>query len=870
MLILDLASVDKSDIDTVGGKAANLGELMQQGFPVPPGFVVTAQAYAGLIDHFGLPASDEIVNDAAALCSTVRYKIAATSMPQEIDEQLRHFHESLQRSRDRDVIYAVRSSATAEDLSDASFAGQHDTYYYVEYKNLAMMVKKCWASLWSEGAYSYRQTQGISHREVNMAVIVQEMIRSDSSGVTFTADPVSGSDQLIVTESSWGMGAAIVDGRVTPDQYVVNKADGRLVSTRISDKKFMVPSSLQKRETSRLTEVPVHLQRAESLDSKQLATITLWSKKSEAYFGCQQDIEWAFENGEFFILQSRPITVVGQQAENLPDGKFVLFKPLAENFTDPLLPLSQDLLIRVFPILTIIYGRAYMRLSHVRSIIPLKMSDEDLSSLAYLGDVSDIKTRISILRLTGLTLLLSGVYLVFGVLSKRCENMPDDFMQSFRGYVQKIVDNKRISAPEAMAALFLKTGFFEPVGNMVLLVNLVAPRYIALLAILNALLKRWLPGLQDDAGSRLSSGNEGVLSTDMGRSIWQLAKIVREDPHLSTIVQQESSGTALAKLRDDSRAEKFNDALTAFLNMHGHRTLKEFELNSVRWEEDPSPVIAMVRNYLLAESDPDTFEARVAEQRTALEEEVQTGLGHFFLEPSLGLRWRMISFIRTKAKYFIKLRENSRFYHIMGFYAVRQKILSVEKELMEAGILKCKDDIFYLHWHEIEDLRKGPLAWEDVEDLIRARRMRHIRLTKMRPPKTVGIDLAPVIKQHENADQLKGQAASPGSYQGIARVIMDPATDAEIRPGEILIAPYTDPAWTPLFLTAHGAVIEVGSYLSHAGTIAREYGMPCVVDVTDCTSRISTGDMVHVDGSSGVVTIIRSISTETPEPGEAK
>ena len=861
MPIINLNEVRKEDIDTVGGKGANLGELMHQGFPVPPGFVITADTYAKFVDTEGLPPGDQIGDD-AAFCATIRDKIISRALPWEFEEQILFSHEQLQQNRQTEIVYAVRSSATAEDLSGASFAGQHDTYYYVSINTLSMMVKKCWASLWSDAAFSYRQSQGIEHRDVKMAVIVQEMILSQTSGVTFTADPVSGSDTVIITESSWGMGAAIVDGRVSPDQYIVNKSTSELTSIKIADKKFMVPAILDQTEASRLQEVPAHLRRIESLTVDQVNIITSWAKKSEAYFGSHQDIEWAFADNEFYMLQSRPITVIGQPEDDLPKGKYVLFKPMAENFTDPLLPLSQDILGKLFPMMTIIYGRVYMNLAHARVIVPLKLSDEDLSTLAYLGDIENFKPRLSIPRLLVLFPLLYIYYLIFAVLYYRTSNMPDGNMECFRRYFQRVVDNPAISAPEAMAKLFLKTSFFEPVGNMVLLANATASRYIFLLQLLHKLLKRWLPSLNDDAASLLTSGTDGVLSTDMGREIWNLARTIKKNKTLSTIVLKEEPDRVLATLRKQNDASEFIAQLESFLHKHGHRTLKEFELNSVRWEEDPSPVIAMIRNYLLADSDPDASAARVAEQRQVLLEEVKSNLAALPLEKLFGFRFRIISFVRNRAKYFIKLRENSRFYHIMGFYAVRKKILKTEVELIEKGALKCKDDIFYLHWHEVRDLQSDTSDWSDVEELIRSRRMNHIRLNKVRPPKTVGIDIAVVDNSPLSGNQLNGQGASPGSCQGKARVIMDPAIDAVIKPGKILVAPYTDPAWTPLFLTASAAVIEVGSYLSHAGTIAREYGMPCVVDVLDCTTRITSGDLIHVDGSSGKVTLLDHATSE--------
>jgi pyruvate,water dikinase len=206
------------------------------------------------------------------------------------------------------------------------------------------------------------------------------------------------------------------------------------------------------------------------------------------------------------------------------------------------------------------------------------------------------------------------------------------------------------------------------------------------------------------------------------------------------------------------------------------------------------------------------------------------------------------------------MRENSRFYHIMGFHIIRKKILRIEAEFIRQGKLKCKGDIFFLHIKEVNRLQGGELAWRDVEDRIRERRMEYIRLSKMAPPKSIGVKMTETARTDardvEAGEVFRGQPASPGNYQGTARIILDPSIDVELKPGEVLIAPYTDPAWTPLFLTAGAAVVEVGSYLSHAGTVAREFGMPCVVDLSECTKRIHTGFKVQVDGDQGIVRLI--------------
>lgn len=855
MSLIGLDQVSQEHLKTAGGKGANLGELIQQGFPVPPGFVVTAQEYAVFLEELDIPANDDIPTDTEAFLADIRTKILATPLSETLLDEIRRHHEKLTAARSSDMVYAVRSSATAEDLAGASFAGQHDTYYYVTADSLGMMVKKCWASLWSDAAFSYRHSQGIEHRTVHMAVVVQKMVRSDISGVTFTSDPVSANTSVIITESSWGMGAALVDGRVSPDQYVVDKKNNKLTSIKIADKKFMVPARLDPETGTRLMEVPANLRHMQTLTEEQVLEIALLATRAEAHFGSPQDLEWAIQDGQLFLLQSRPITIMGPAEEDNPAGRYILFKPIAENFTDPLMPLTEDILVDLVPMTKVIHGRVYVNFNLIRSLVPLKMSDDDIARLGYLSEPKNQNPGISTPRILMLSIALFFNYLVMGVFNRRTAAMPDDFMASYRNLFHRVARDQTITAPNALINLFLKFRFFEPVGNMVLLVNLIAPRYMLTLRLTRALLLRWAPEMSDDTASLLCSGTEGLLSTQMGRDILGLAKIAKQNTIVSELLKNKQPKDAAQAIRDSHEGEEFITALTQFLSTHGHRALKEFELNSVRWEEDPSPVLGMVRNYLLVDTNLEQADNSIKAQREFLMQQVRNKLQAQPCENLGNPRTRLIEVLIEQTKYYMKLRENSRFYHIMAFYAVRLKVLKIEQELLNKKVMKCKDDIFYLRWNEIAKLQTGESDWADVEDTIRARRMEHIRRGKMMPPKTIGIDIEET-EEYDDGKTLSGQGASPGSYEGIARVIMDPATNNEIEPGEILIAPYTDPAWTPLFLTANAAVIEVGSYLSHAGTIAREYGMPCVVDVANCTSKITTGMRIAVDGSNGKVTIL--------------
>ena len=867
--ILGLDEVGRGDVAVAGGKGANLGELVEKGFPVPPGFVVSAQACEAFFKTVGLHELLHAMGEPAdgkadSACQRIQQAIAAADIPTDLSRDVLSAYDDLVRQRGAQILCAVRSSATAEDLGDASFAGQHATYYYVQRDNLLNMIKSCWASLWNPEAVSYRTTQGIDHGSVFMAVVVQEMIASEVSGVTFTANPVTGNTDEIVTESSWGMGAAIVDGRVTPDHYVVSREGLALKEKRIAHKRFMVPPSIEDRPGARLRDVPHNLRHRETLSPEKAREVARWAIRAEAHFGSAQDIEWAMTDGRFYMLQSRPITVMGhQEIGSNETGQYVVFKPLVENFTDPLTPLTWDLMQRVAPPgMKLIGGRAYLYLKPMRMLLPFKMTDADLVRLVYEMGAKKPELKLSFVKLPLFLCFVLLTYLLCGVFYARTRRLPDDFMDGYRDLCRQVDADGSMGPVDAIRRLWpwYWARFFDPAGLMVLLVNLSAPRYMFFMDILGKVLRRWIPDIGEDAESLLCSGTEGVLSAEMGRGIWDLAREAKSNRTVRSILTDNKPDKVLPLLEEEPEAKPFLQRLERFLSTNGHRALKELELQSVRWEENPAPVLGMVKNYLLVESDPAAHEKKVAETRRTLWQEICGRLDRLPLERRFGFRRWAIRYLAGRTRHFAKMRENSRFYHVMGLYFVRKKILEIERQLIAQGKLRCRDDIFYLHCDEIEKTQSGELEWLDLEDRIRERRMEHIRLSKMAPPRTVGVKLPaepdPSPEAGDADHVLKGQPASPGSYEGIAHVILDPSIDIEIKPGEILVAPYTDPAWTPLFLTAGAAVVEVGSYLSHAGTVAREFGMPCVVDLTGCTKRIHTGASVQVNGDRGWVRLV--------------
>ncbi|MEK6610430.1 MAG: PEP/pyruvate-binding domain-containing protein, partial [Gemmatimonadota bacterium] len=713
-----------------------------------------------------------------------------------------------------------------------------------------------------------RTTHGIAHATAAMAVVVQEMIPSEISGVAFTLNPVTGARDEIVIESSWGMGAAIVDGRVTPDRYVLHKGGLTLKERRIAQKRVRVSTTLREDAVGRVVEVPFAQRHAETLSEDLAVTIARWAVRAEEHFGGPQDIEWAVTDGQVHLLQSRPVTVAGRKefCRNERGGKYVLFKPLVENFTDPLSPLTANILLQVpAAAFVLIGGRVYADLDMVRPIVPFKLTDPQLAQLILLsGEGLPAELKVSPARLPLAILVGLAIYLGMANVYARSAHLPHDFMNRFRRRAESVDRDEGFGVLETWRELLLGSTLLgilsAPLGDQPMVVNTSSMRYFMWMALLKRLLRRWLPDLPSDSLGLLVSGSEGVLSAETGRRIWSLAVAAKRSDAVRRLLVEHPLESVLPALRATPEATDFVRQFDDFLAVFGHRAFKEFELKSPRWEEDPAPVLGMVRNYLLVETDPAEHERTVAARRAELHRTIEDGLAHRRFERVLRLRTRLVRYVANRVKYFATLRENSRFYWVMAAYIVRKKILRLEAELIARGRLKCRDDIFYLAWDEIEKLRADTLGWLDVEDRIAERRREHVRLSKVTPPRTIGIEPTGPAVTAEADDAggtlLRGQSASAGRCEGVARVILDPALDIELKPGEILVAPYTDPAWTPLFLTAGAAVVEVGSFLSHAGTVAREFGLPCVVDVPECSSRIRTGDRLLVDGDAGLVRIL--------------
>jgi pyruvate,water dikinase len=817
-----------SDPELVGGKASQLHALIKDDFPVPQAWVLTQAAFDG---HFP---------DASAVETPDRPMLQML-----VQASLREVAEELLTGATS--YLAVRSSALAEDGVDHSYAGQHATYYYVTADSLGKAVIDCWLSLWSDAASAYR-AQVPYQTLFGMPIIIQQMVPAERSGVCFTRDPTGRHPQQMLIEASWGLGAALVDGRVSPDRYRLD-ADLNLTDQQIGQKRLKVVADLSNPDGSRLEGVPVHQQTKPVLSPAQATRIAELAARAERLNDGPQDMEWAMVGEEVHVLQSRPITALPSPSTPADiTGRWVLFKPIVENISQPLTPLTVDLFRRVLPpIGQFIQGRYYLNADLLKLLIPADLDDSVLQDLLMLRPV-DPKPPLNWRRLPKTLGLLIGSYLSFGISWHRTARVPLERLSDFTERCESVVADETQNPLTILSALFLNRNPLAPISQLAFQVNISAGRYFLLTDLLTRLLNKWAPDFdQRNHLALLTSGGEAMISQQMVEAVKDLAKLASDDPETRALLLDDpipDTGSVLHNLDPD---QPFARAFTGFLERFGHRAIGEIELMTPRWREDASAVVQMVRNLLKQEGLPaavDPHGLRLAAQDT--------------LHQALPELWqrKLIDWLLTRIRYYVTARENTRYFHTMTFAAVRARIKQWELALLENQRLRCIDDVFFLEWPELSALEAGALDWQDVEARILERRRLYHRLCDSEPQESFNLGMQPLA---DLAGELcHGDCASPGVAEGRARVILNPGTSVSIEPGEILVAPYTDPAWTPLFPAAAAVVVEVGSFLSHAGTVAREYQIPCLVDVRNCTRIIQTGQLIRVNANEGWVEIVES------------
>jgi rifampicin phosphotransferase len=879
-LLVDLSNIGATMINEVGGKALNLGIMSSGGLPVPGGFCVTTDAYCLVVadrldDLMGKLAETTDADAVAAAAEEARRRVLAIEPPDELRSAIADHYRAL----GSDEPVAVRSSATAEDLAYASFAGQQDTYLNViGVAALVDAVRRCWASLWTDRAVSYRNANGIDHRSVALAVVVQRMIDAAAAGVMFTANPVTGNRNETVIDASPGLGEAVVSGAVNPDHFVVNALKHSIVTRRLGDKRMMITSApgggtVRHELADRSSEA--------CLEDQQLRRLVDLGQRVQQLYGSPQDTEWALDSaGQLWLTQARPITTLYPLPRMHRPGLRVLFCfTLAQGLTRPITPMGiaafrligtsvatvlkmppaqplagppamhangQRLFLDMTSVLRNRIGRraviAALGFAEARASAVLKRLAErpefsiiDSPGHAALRHIAGalLRTKIPVRVALGLA---NPEWAYRGIAAterrlRRSLTLPDNATASQRlDFVEQ-----RLSE---LFVLLLPRTLPYLVGGMSMLA---ASRRLLRDVAQPAELQEVLRGLPHN------------VTTEMDLKLWELTDEIRNDEASRRIFSDLAVPDLLQRYRERALPPVAQRGLQGFLRRYGQRAIAEIDIGMPRWSDDPSHLLGVITNYLrLDESDLAPVSQFRAGQAKA--ESMITSLTSRAATRSR-LRAKLAGWTLRRVRQLLGLRESPKFLLIVGFGAVREQLKEVGRHLAAANTIEQVDDVFFL---DLSDARRG-LAREDLRALVAERREAYEQeLNRRHIPRLLLSDgtepeaLAAKVARADGA--LTGSPASTGTVTGRARVVLDPV-GARLEPGEILVAPSTDPGWTPLFLTAGGLVMEMGGAISHGAVVAREYGIPAVVGVPDATHKIETGQLITVDGAAGVVSI---------------
>ncbi|GAB4263353.1 MAG: phosphoenolpyruvate synthase [Candidatus Promineifilaceae bacterium] len=880
-LILPFTQIRAADLPLVGGKGANLGEMTHAGFPIPPGFCLTTAAFQQFIA--ACPEADAIYRRLEAIApgdveavrragAWVRETLLAVEMPEAVETAVRHQWQQL----GPDHAYAVRSSATAEDLPDASFAGQQDTYLNViGQAALLDAIRRCWVSLFTDRAILYRSQNQFPHRDVQLSVVVQQMVMAEKSGILFTADPLTGHRHTLTIDASFGLGEALVSGLVTPDAYRVDKRTQTILSRDIADKQLAIFPV--KEGGTRQEQLDDARRRQPVLSDDQILALAALGKQVEAHYGKPQDIEWAIANEQIYLLQARPITSL-YPIDGLasPDNSLHIYFSMGhqQNMTRAMSPLSLSSFPLLLPIprtnrfesdlIRFSGGRLFADLTRPLRHPLLRrvafgltaqfdaLAPEMLRAAMQRPEFEgahDIHFSFSALRfLAGVVRrVLSAVWRrdLTGFVA-RTNALIDDFMAE---------QARQLTAPPAgraqiEAVLAAMPGIFPFFMNWVpeFVAGEVGKRLLVRLA------GKHLPPAEAEA---LALGLPGNVVTEMNLAVGDLADAARPSPALVAWFEQlgEDGRSWLAHAAKLEGAEPFMAAWAAFMAKYGARGPSEIDIMMPRWHEEPLPVLQVVANALKQEPGSHWV------QHEKLARERETAVAHLLDAAGRGLlgglRRRLFERLIHVATEVGGMREHHKFVAVRFLGIVKQILLQNADLLVAQGKLASLDDIWYLPWKEVLAI------WDDADidwqARIQQRRADLERFQKLTPPLIITSDGETPAVQYELADApegaLLGSPVSPGVVEGIVHVVHDPQTET-LAPGEILVAPYTDPGWTPLFINAAGLIMEVGGKLTHGSVVAREYGIPAVVGVRGATQRLHTGQRVRVDGSRGVVEVV--------------
>ncbi|MFD7097324.1 rifamycin-inactivating phosphotransferase [Streptomyces xanthophaeus] len=872
--VLDLQEVDGTQVAAVGGKGAHLGALSRiEGIRVPGGFCVTTHAFRRVMAQ--APSVDDLLDQLAhvdpddreairTLSAQIRRTIEGIAVPGDLAAEITR---ALAGLGDR-AACAVRSSATAEDLPTASFAGQQDTYLNVVGPTAVLQhVSRCWASLFTERAVTYRRRNGIDHRTVRMAVVVQRMVFPHAAGILFTADPVTGNRKVATVDAGFGLGEALVSGLVNPDVYKVRH--GEIVARTIAAKERAV-HALPAGGTQEVT-IDSHRRGLPALTDEQVVQLVRLGRRIEAHFGCPQDIEWCLADDAFQIVQSRPITTLFPIPEAGDQENHVYVSVgHGQMMTDPMKPLGYSMWQ--------LTAMVAMREAGGRLFVDVT---QRLASPASRAALLEAMGKGDPLIRDALETVLDGDHFVPSLPDAAPDAAPSGPPGGIRGgapapietdpaVVTELIERSRESiaalerdirskrGPELFA--FLLEAFEEhkrvlsdPLSMQAIMAGMDATWW------LNDKLHEWLG--EKNAADTLTLSAPDNITSEMGLALLDVADVIRAQPQVVAFLQDgeyaqyAADGAFLDELAKLDGGTEARDAIEAYLDRYGMRCVGEIDITRPRWRERPTTLVPgildNVRNF-----EPGAAGRRFAEGQRKAQAKAQDVLSRLRALPDGDRKadetQRMIDRVRT----FIGYREYPKYGIVSRYFVYKQALMEEAERLVQAGVLPEKEDVFYLTFQELHDVVRS----HQVDDqLVQRRKEAFHAYHALTPPRVLTSDGEAVTGAYRRDDApagaLVGVPVSAGTVEGRARVVLDMA-EADLEAGDILVTTFTDPSWSPLFVGIAGLVTEVGGLMTHGAVIAREYGLPAVVGVERATRLIRDGQRIRVHGTDGYIEIL--------------
>ncbi|CUH95837.1 putative phosphoenolpyruvate synthase [Propionispora sp. 2/2-37] len=869
--VLSFPEIDKTKLMVVGGKGANLGELSRiEGIQVPEGFCVTTEAYKRIIRQ--APEFDALLDQLSQLkvedrerigeiSGKIRQVIEGISIAGDIEEEITLYLTKL----GEETAYAVRSSATAEDLPTASFAGQQDTYLNIIGKDAILKhISKCWASLFTDRAVTYRLQNGFDHRKVYLSVVIQRMVFPQAAGIMFTADPVTSNRKVLSIDASFGLGETLVAGLVNADIYKVR--EGRIVDKKISTKKLAIYALKEGGTEER--EIEPERQNQETLTDEQILQLERMGRKIEAYFGRPQDIEWCLYEDNVYIVQSRPITTL-YPAPEAKDGKNHVYFSFGHRqmMTEAMKPLGYSFFQDFFKLISgsamiELGGRLYIDMSRELS---LPIIGKNLAKSMNMVDVLMQKAVYNILKrkdfIKGLSrekgmMIGLSVWLKWGIDTLKTYLRNDHvIVKNLMAHNEMVMHDleqriAKVSGNELFDFIFksytdIKDAVFAGYGAV--FTGAYASSWI------NKNMQKWLG--EKNAADALAQSVPDNVTSEMGLELLDVADVVRKYPAVIEYFEHASDENFFADLAELEGGKDVSDSIRAYLKKYGMRCSAEIDITRPRWNEKPTTLIPMILSNIKTfgpGAHSMKFEQGLEEAKRK-EEDILSRLEQLPGGKSKAKKTKkMISVLRNFAGY----REYSKYLLVWYLWIIKQALLKEADKLVRKGVIRDREDIYYLSFTEVrETVRTNRVD----SSIITKRKEDYEVFKKLTPPRVITSEGEIISSEYDTGNippgALAGVAVSSGVVEGRARVILN-MEDANIEEGDVLVTTFTDPSWTPVFVAIKGLVTEVGGMMTHGAVVAREYGLPAVVSVENATQLIKDGQRIRVNGTEGYVEIL--------------